>query len=260
MNFTIRDAVDILIVAFVIYKLMNLIRGTRATTLIKGLAVIFAASLIAQAFALRTVSWLLQQSVTVILVALPIVFYPELRRALEQIGRGQFFASFRQTTSQSPLEMIDGIVSTAARLSSRRVGALIVIERTMGLQEYVETGVLLDAAFSEELLANVFEPNSPLHDGALILRRGRIAAAGCFLPLTDSALDSQLGTRHRAAVGLSEQSDALTIIVSEETGTLSLAVEAHLRRHLTEGRLREQLQHYLTPPEEELFRFGGDSG
>lgn len=260
MNFSIRDAVDILIVAFVLYKLMNLIRGTRATTLIKGLAVIFAASLVAQAFALRTVSWLLQQSVTVILVALPIVFYPELRRALEQIGRGQFFASFRQDTKQSALDMVDGILSTAVRLSSRRVGALIVIERTVGLQEYVETGILLDAAFSEELLANLFEPNSPLHDGAVILRGGRIAAAGCFLPLTDSALDSQLGTRHRAAVGLSEQTDALIIVVSEETGTLSLAVDTHLRRNLTEGRLREQLQHYLSPSEEDFLRFEGDSG
>ncbi len=253
MDFTLLDAVDILIVAYVIYKLMNVIRGTRATTLIKGLAVIFVASLIARALALQTVSWLLEQSTTVIFVALPIVFYPELRRALEQIGRGQFFTKFNTSKDQSQ-SVIESVVKVAVKLSARRVGALIVIERETGLQEFVETGVGLDALLSAELLGNIFEPNSPLHDGAAIIRDGRISSAASFLPLTESLLDSQLGTRHRAAVGLSEQSDAVVIVVSEETGTISLAVGGRLRRYLTESRLSEQLQAYLQKAEEP-FRF-----
>lgn len=254
MEFTVLDAVDIFIVAYVIYKLMNVIRGTRATTLIKGLAVVFVASLVAQALALQTVSWLLEQSTTVIFVALPIVFYPELRRALEQIGRGQFFAKFGSSSKDQVQTVIDVVVKVAVTLSARRVGVLIAIERETGLQEFVETGILLDALISTELLANVFEPNSPLHDGAVIIRSERIMGAACFLPLTESSLDSQLGTRHRAAVGLSEQTDALIIVVSEETGAISLAVGGQLRRYLTESRLTEQLQAYLHRSDEP-FRF-----
>lgn len=258
MNFTVLDAIDILIVAYVIYKIMNLIRGTRATTLIKGLAIIFTASVVARSLNLRTVSWLLDQSTTVVLVALPIVFYPELRRALEQIGRGQLFSKFGSLGKDQYNTMINKVVKASMRLSARKVGGLIVIERDTGLQEYQETGVAVDAALSEELLINIFEPNSPLHDGAVLIRGERIAAAACFLPLTESYLDSQLGTRHRAAVGLSEQTDALVIVVSEETGAVSLAVGGRLRRYLNESRLQDQLLYYWQRSHEPSFRFGRD--
>lgn len=244
MSFSIRDAVDILIVAYVLYRLMHGIRGTRATTLIKGLAVVFVAGLLARALALQTVSWLFDQSITVMLVALPVVFYPELRRALEQIGRGQFFTKLRSESPDDPVVMTEKLVHTVERLSARRVGALIAIERKTGLEEFAETGTLIDATMSESLLENIFEPNSPLHDGAVLIRGNRLYAAACFLPLTDNRIDSKLGTRHRAAVGLSEQTDALVVVVSEETGTISLAVSGRLRRYLTENRLREQLLHY----------------
>lgn len=251
MTFTVVDAIDILIVAFVIYKLINVIRGTRAITLIKGLAIVVGAGVIAQALNLRTVNWLLEQGTTAIFVALPIVFYPELRRALEQIGQGRLFTKTVGTKEQTDV-VIEVVVKTVVQLSSRKVGALIAIKRETGLQEFAETGIKIDAVLSEQLLANIFEPNSPLHDGATIIDGERIVASGCFLPLTQMQLDSQLGTRHRAAVGLSEQSDALVVVVSEETGAISLAVGGRLRRYLTESRLREQLQAYLNADDQPM--------
>ncbi len=257
MTFTFRDAIDIIIVAYVIYRVIDLIQGTRATTLVKGLAFIFASSAVARALDLRTISWLLDQTITIVLVALPVVFYPELRRALEQIGRGQLFARLGLPSKDKPLSIIDEISEAAARLSEKRVGALIVLERETGLQEYIETGIALDALVSKELLLNIFEPNSALHDGALIIRENRIASAACLLPLTEAHIGSHLGTRHRAAVGLSEQTDALVVVVSEETGTISLAVGGRLRRYLNEARLKEQLNYYWKRKSESGFRFGG---
>lgn len=257
MTFTFRDAIDIIIVAYVIYRVIDLIQGTRATTLVKGLAFIFASSVVARALSLRTISWLLDQAITIVLVALPVVFYPELRRALEQIGRGQLFTRLGIPSKDKPLPIIDEITEAVARLSEKRIGALIAIERETGLQEFIETGISLDAIASKELLMNIFEPNSPLHDGAVILRDNRIASAACLLPLTESHLGSHLGTRHRAAVGLSEQTDALVVVVSEETGTISLAVGGRLRRYLNEARLKEQLNHYWQGKSEGRFRFGG---
>lgn len=245
MNFTVLDAIDILIVAFVIFKLIHAIRHTRAITLIKGLAVVVIAGVVAQAFGLRTVNWLLDQATTTVFVALPIVFYPELRRALEQLGQGTLFAKAATADKADADLVINTVTQAAVRLSSRKVGALIVIERELGLQEYADTGIELDAALSEQLLINIFEPNSPLHDGAVIIRKRRIQAASCLLPLTETRLDAQLGTRHRAAVGLSEQTDAVVVVVSEETGAISLAAGGRLSRYLTESRLREQLQAYL---------------
>jgi len=245
VNFTVLDAIDILIVAFVIFKLINAIRHTRAITLIKGLAVVVIAGVVAQAFGLKTVNWLLDQATTTVFVALPIVFYPELRRALEHLGQGTLFTKAVATDRADADHVIAVVIEVAFRLSARKVGALIVIERDTGLQEYVDTGVELNAVLSVQLLANIFEPNSPLHDGAVIIRKKRIEAASCLLPLTETRLDAQLGTRHRAAVGLTEHSDALVVVVSEETGAVSLAVGGQLRRYLTESRLREQLQAYL---------------
>ncbi len=243
MVFTFRDAIDILIVAYVVYRVIYSIQGTRATTLVKGLAAIFASSVVARALSLRTVSWLLDQTTTLILVALPVVFYPELRRGLEQIGRGQIFGwMYSRRVGQDPLDL-DSIIGAVSHLSAKKTGALIVFQRQVGLHEFAETGVKLDALISPELLLNIFEPNSPLHDGAIIVDGGRIVSAGCVLPLTDSHLNG-LGTRHRAAVGMSEQTDSVVVVVSEQTGTISLAVSGHLRRYLTEARLREQLKFY----------------
>lgn len=244
MLFTLRDAVDILIVAYVVYRVIYSIQGTRATTLVKGLAIVFGSSVVARALSLRTVSWLLDQATTLFLVALPVVFYPELRRGLEQLGRGQLFGWMTGRGVGQQVFDLDAVITACGRLSAKKTGALIVLHRQVGLHEYIATGVGLDALITTELLVNIFEPNSPLHDGAVIISAGRIASAGCVLPLTDSPLSGGLGTRHRAAVGMSEQTDAVIIVVSEETGTISLAVGGRLRRYLTEARLREQLKFY----------------
>lgn len=244
MIFTLRDAIDILIVAYVVYRVIRSIQGTRATTLVKGLAVIFASSVVARALSLRTVSWLLEQTTTLVLVALPVVFYPELRRGLEHLGRGQLFAWVSSRGfGQEDLDL-DALCRAVGRLSANKIGALIVLQRQTGLHEFMETGITLDALISAELLLNIFQPGSPLHDGAVIIAGGRLASAGCVLPLTESRLGGGLGTRHRAAVGLAEQTDAVVIVVSEETGVISLAVGGALRRYLTESRLKEQLAFY----------------
>lgn len=240
--FTPIDAVDILIVAFFLFKLMMIIRGTRATAILKGLALLFIANVASGVLGLRTVHWILEQGTTVILVALPVVFYPELRRALEHLGRGQLFARLAHLGSEGAARVAE-VVSRAARLlAESRTGALVVIEREVGLEEYVESGVRMEANLTTELLLNIFTPNTPLHDGAVIIRDGRIVAAGCFLPLTDNPyLSSKLGTRHRAGLGVSEHSDALVIIVSEETGSISLAQGGKLERGLSEDALHSRI-------------------
>lgn len=258
MRFTVRDAVDILVVAYVIYRVIYAIQGTRAITLVKGLAVVFASSVVARALKLRTITWLLDNVTTAVIVALPVVFYPELRRTLEEIGRGQFLARWR-SGSASPYAEVSGVVArAAAALTAQRIGALIVLQRELGLKEYIDSGIALDALVSEELLRNIFEPRSPLHDGAVIIQGNRIRSARCVLPLTSGDLGSGVGTRHRAAVGLAEQSDAVVVVVSEETGIISLAVGGRLQRYFNEVRLRERLEYHLQNKGERRFTFGGD--
>lgn len=248
-SFTPIDVIDILIVAFFLYKLMMLIRGTRATAVIKGLAVLLVANVVSGIAGLRTVNWILEQGTTVLLIALPVVFYPELRRALEHLGRGQIFSRLSGLAGEEVRRVADVVARTARLLSEGSTGALIVLEREVGLEEFVESGVRLEAELSTELLLNVFTPNTPLHDGAVILRGDRVVAAGCFLPLTDNPyLSSKLGTRHRAALGISEQSDAIVVVVSEETGTISLAKGGRLERGLDENTLRERLHQELQAP------------
>lgn len=245
-SFTLIDALDILLVAFFLFRLMMLIRGTRATAILKGLAVLFVANLVSGLMGLRTVNWILSQGTTVILVALPIVFYPELRRALEHLGRGQLFSRFAAMGTDDINRIVDPIARTARLLSESNTGALIVIEREVGLEEYVESGVRMDATLSTEILLNIFTPNTPLHDGAVIIRDARVAAAGCFLPLSDNPyISSKMGTRHRAGLGVSEQSDALVVIVSEETGAISFAKGGRLERELDEDGLRMRLTREL---------------
>lgn len=244
--FTLVDAVDILIVAYLVFRLMLLLRGTRATAILKGLALLVVASVLSRSLGLRTVSWLLDRGTTVILVALPVVFYPELRRALEHLGRGQIFSRLNSLADEE-LDRVVGAVGRAARsLAQNRTGALIVFEREVGLGEFIESGVRLDAAVSSELLLNLFVPDTPLHDGAVIVRGDRVAAAGCFLPLTENPhVTRNLGTRHRAALGISEQSDAVVVVVSEETGLISVAEGGRLERGLDERALRERLARQL---------------
>lgn len=242
-GFSVIDLLDILIVSFVVYRLMLGFRGTRATSIIKGLVLLVVASGLSRLIGLPTVSWILEQGTTVILVALPVVFYPELRRTLERLGRQPIFRPFTSMGSEDISEFTDQLLRAVRWFSSHRIGALIVLERDIGLEEYVETGVRLESVITAELLMTIFYPNTSLHDGAVIIRGDRIVAAGCFLPLTEStSINIDLGTRHRAAIGVSEESDAFVIVVSEESGTLSVALDGKLERGISDDELKKRLR------------------
>ena len=241
--FGLIDLLDVLIVAVVLYKLYGMIKDTRAVTLLKGLLVILVAALISNWLHLNALYWLLGKTLTVVAVALPVVFQPELRRALEHIGRGRLFSKPSRLNEEEMGSLFREIAKAASTLSKTKTGALIVMERETGLSDYMESGIRIDGLVSSELLLNCFIPNTPLHDGAIILRGNRIMAAGCLLPLTEkSDLDKELGTRHRAALGLSEQADAVVIIVSEETGLISLAIGGHLERRFDMDTLQARLR------------------
>ncbi|MDA8442498.1 MAG: diadenylate cyclase CdaA [Peptococcaceae bacterium] len=243
------NVVDIAVVSFVLYRLLLLIKGTRAVQLLKGLAVLLIVSNLANFFNLNTVSWILDQIWKMLFVALPVVFQPELRRALEQIGRGKFFTRNSISVSrQVHSAVIEEVVKCSQILSKNRIGALIVFSRVTGIQEWAETGIKVDGVVSSEFLINIFIPKAPLHDGAVIIDDDRVAAAGCLLPLSEnSSLDKELGTRHRAAIGITEQSDALALVVSEETGTISVALDGKIVRNLDEDSLRKILERELQP-------------
>lgn len=245
---------DILIVAFVIYKLMMIIKGTRAVQLIKGLFVLLLASLVSETFGFTTVAWILDQFSKVLVIALPIVFQPELRRALERLGRGKFFARPMSTLNEETLaKVVEQLVRSVKIFSENNIGALIMLEREIGVNDYIETGTKIDGLVSTEFIVNLFIPRSPLHDGAVIIRGDRVVAAGCFLPLSENPnLSKELGTRHRAALGLTEQSDAIGIIVSEETGTISVAEEGKLTRYLDENMLKDILNKRLLTKQQNL--------
>jgi diadenylate cyclase len=239
----VTDLVDIAIVSFVVYQVMVLVRGTRAVQLVQGIAVLFLAYGLASWLRLYTLQAILGYLGGIIPVALLVLFQPELRRLLEQIGRGRFlWASGGVLERDVALRLANDLARAARILGQRRIGALIVIERQTGLSDFIETGVRLDAVVSVPLLLNLFYPNTPLHDGAAIIRGNRVVAAGCLLPLSESPLLSRaLGTRHRAAVGITEGTDAVAIVVSEETGTISLAREGSLARGLSEEELKATL-------------------
>ena len=232
------DVLDILIVAVILYRVYIMLEDTRAITLGKGILVLLGITVVASWFDLHVISWLLQKSVTLLFVALPIVFQPELRRALEHLGQGRFLGAGGLLDDEEAQSTIREIRNAVKILSTNKIGALLVIERNMGLNDISATGIQIDG------LINVFIPNTPLHDGAAVIRGKRLIAAGCLLPLTENrTLSSELGTRHRAAIGLSEQCDALIVVVSEETGTISIAENGRIHRHLDE----DQLTHILTP-------------
>ncbi|NMB08407.1 MAG: TIGR00159 family protein [Tissierellia bacterium] len=234
INIRIRDIIDILIVAIAFYKLFMLIRETRAEQLTKGIFALFIFTKLSEWLELYTINWLLRQLMTVGTLAILIVFQPELRRALEYIGRSRFLTkSFVEIKDESLFVVVEEITEAVASLSRQKIGALIVMERKTGLSEVAETGTKIEGQVSSELLINIFIPNTPLHDGAVIIKEDIIKAAGCFLPLTDNmSLSKDLGTRHRAALGISEKSDSLAIVVSEETGAISIAENGSIARYL----------------------------
>ncbi|MEO4055074.1 diadenylate cyclase CdaA [Solibacillus sp. CAU 1738] len=232
VNF-VFNFLDVLLVWYVLYKVLTLIQGTKAVQLLKGIFVIIIAKIVTQIFGLNTLDWLLQEVIDWGFLAIIIIFQPEIRRALEQIGRGKLF---QRTTSQQDEEqnrLIEAMKKSVSYMAKRRIGALISIEKETGLNEYIETGIKMNADVSSELLINIFIPNTPLHDGAVIMQKDKVTAAACYLPLSESPfISKELGTRHRAALGLSEVTDAITIVVSEETGAVSITVNGNLHRNL----------------------------
>lgn len=256
-GFGLFDLLDIAIVAFLIYKAIELFRETRAKQLIKGIIVVLLVWGFAEWLGMNSVNWLIRQVADSALVAVVIIFHPEIRRALEgmgrsNIGRGFFNISTPEEERQNILAGIDAVCRVASSLQEEKVGALIVFERQTGLGEIINTGTVLSADASPSLIGNIFFPKSPLHDGAMIIRSGRIQAAGCILPLTSRHdTDKSLGTRHRAAMGMSENSDAVVVVVSEETGVISIANGGHLTRNYTPITLREELNMLLLKDEEE---------
>ena len=248
----ISDILDILIVAYIIYKIIFWIKETRAWVLFKGILVIFALAAVAMLLKLNTILWILSNTISVGIIAVIVVFQPELRKALEQLGKGKFFTAFarssEETDDKAAQRTVDEIVKAAEKMGSVKTGALILIEQKVPLGDFERTGIPVDAIVSSQLLINIFEHNTPLHDGAVIVRRNRVAAATCFLPLTDSnEVSMELGTRHRAAIGASEVSDAYVIVVSEETGAISLARGGVLYRDLSP----EQLKNMISQPRKE---------
>jgi len=230
----ITDVIDVAIVAFVIYKVLGFIRETRALQLVKGLLVLVLITVLSDKFNLYTLNWILRNTISLGVIALVIVFQPELRRALEYVGRTKFITpQFAQMDKERVKVITAAIIKAVDYFSSNKVGALIIMERETVLNDIAETGTKINAEISTELLGNLFYEGAPLHDGATIVRGDRVYAAGCVLPLTQSkTLSKDLGTRHRAGIGITENSDAIAIIVSEETGIISIAVDGKLSRFL----------------------------
>lgn len=237
---TLINVIDILIVAFFLQQLMKIVKGTRAVQLLKGIAVILLIKMVSYFFQLQTTEYVVDFVINWSALALIIIFQPELRRGLEHLGRGSLFS--RRKRKNPGLDLIEALSKSTQYMSKRRIGALISIEMDTGLEEFIDTGTRLDALITSELLINIFIPNTPLHDGAVIIRNFEIASAASYLPLSESmAIPKTLGTRHRAAIGLSEVSDAITVVVSEETGDLSVARAGNL---ITEMSF-EEFEEYL---------------
>ena len=249
LQFKFVDAIDIILVAVLVYYLLKITVKTRAIQVIRGLVVLIVMAQVCEFVGFTTITWLLQSIVSAGAVILVVVFQPEIRRALEKIGTGKLFdVSFSENNTDRE-EAITEMERAILNMSIRKIGALIVFEKKTGIREIIESGTTVDAAISSQLVENIFFPNSPLHDGAMIIRDERITAAGCFLPLSDNkTISSELGTRHRAALGISEISDATVLIVSEETGVISKAYEGTITRYIDRKALRKIL--------EEIFEVG----
>jgi diadenylate cyclase len=249
-----RSVIDLLLVMGIFFLLFSLIRGTQAMVLLRGvILLVIAITLLTAWLQLPAFSWLLRAAISPLLIAIPVIFAPEIRRALERLGRaGALFIFMPNLQPAQVMRRIDAICSAARRLADHRYGALIVIERERHLDEFAETGVILDAQMSAQLLMQIFFVNTPLHDGAAIVRDDRVLAAGCVLPLSASgtlsrSVERQMGLRHRAALGISEVSDAVAVVVSEETGALSVALNGRMIRRLDQSRLRSILNAFYRP-------------
>ncbi|MCI5886095.1 MAG: diadenylate cyclase CdaA [Clostridiales bacterium] len=244
MGMKITDIIDILVVALIVYKLLDFIRETRAEQLVKGLILFGAVFFLSDVLNLNTLNWLIKSITTVGIIALVIVFQPELRRALEYFGRSRTL-TLVSVEEQKAKHIIDEFIDAVTELAKTRTGALIVIERGTALTDRIKTGTIIDAEITAQLLGNIFYEGAPLHDGAVIIRGERIHAAGCVLPITDNkTLDKSLGTRHRAGIGITEHSDAISLIVSEETGVISMASEGKITRYL-DGKYLEKILNEL---------------
>lgn len=238
-----QDVMDIAIIAFISYQVINLIRGTRAAQMLMGLVIVFATYLGSQYFELHTLNWVLDNFLASMILVIVVIFQNDLRRALTQVGAGRSFAGPERVAYE---QVIEELIRAVVALASRRIGALVVIERDVGLNEYIEVGTRLEARVSRELMQSIFLPQSPIHDGALIIQGGRITAAGCFLPLTANPnVSKTLGTRHRAAIGLTEETDAVVIVVSEQEGTVSLVRGGRITRDVDPTTLRTTLQQIM---------------
>ncbi len=249
------DVLDIIVVSFVVYTAAKWIRDTRAEQLIKGIVILLVAAQVFFWLQLNTINFILQNAVQTGILALLVVFQPELRRALEHMGRSKFGSFFQVGGHISDEEIavnIDKIVQAVSAMSQRKIGALLVLERKTHIGDIIRSGTTVDALISPELIMNIFMPNSPLHDGALVVRENRLIAAGCFLPLTQKEdLSQELGTRHRAAIGLSESVDAVVVVVSEETGKISIALNGDLTRNLNADTLKRALSKSFIQPKVE---------
>jgi len=250
----ITDILDILIVAFLLYHLLMLTRQTRASAVLKGFLLLILASWVSDLLGLTALNWVLMSVLNNGAVVLVILFQPELRKALEQIGRGALIENSHHDDEAENKRIVEEIIHCLTNLSRRRVGALIVFEQKVGLKDISETGTTVDAQISSPLLENIFEPNTPLHDGAVVIRGSRVMAAACILPLTEGrGISRELGTRHRAAIGVSETTDAVVLIVSEETGIISMAKGGKLTRHLDADSLGQLLGGMYNQPHSRLW-------
>ncbi len=254
-QFRVQDILDILIIAVLLYRLIVLTKETRAYQVLKGIGVLFVAAILSDALQMQTVSWVLNSIVASGIIVIVVLFQPELRRAFEHIGRGELFT--KNLFNEMHLEeaqIVAELQQAILNLSKRRIGALIVIEQKTGLADIVSTGTRIEGVISAPLIENIFEPNTPLHDGAVIICDGRIVAAGCFLPLSeDFSVARELGTRHRAAIGVSGVSDSVTLIVSEETGVISFARDGKLVRYIDQKALKNLLESIFVTRSEGSF-------
>lgn len=244
-----QSVLDVFLVALVIYSLLMLVRGTQAVVLLRGIIFLVVATYLLTTFLrLPAFSWLLRNTLPALLISIPVIFAPEIRRALERLGRAGTVLNFN-TREAEVQPVIDAITEAAVRLSERRHGGLMVIERQVGLKNYAEKGVALDAAVTKDLLMQIFYPNTPLHDGAVILKGSRVVAAACVMPLTsgENITDRQMGLRHRAALGVTEVSDAVAVVVSEETGNISVAHNGRMIQRLDAARLKHILAAFYRP-------------
>jgi diadenylate cyclase len=238
------DVADILAVSILIYEALKLIRGTRAVQMAVGSMLVVGLFYVSQLAPLQTLNWLIRNALVYVAFAAIVIFQSDIRRALAHLGQAPFFRylSRRQATD----ETVEEVVVAATMLAQQKVGAIVALEREIGLRNYIESGIPLDATLTYDLLLTIFKPGSPLHDGAVILQEGRVAAAACFLPLTvNPRLSRELGTRHRAAIGLTEENDAVAVVVSEETGTISIALDGQIQRGLTPDDLRTRLRRLM---------------